>query len=301
MDTLYKILNKMKKRDLIWISKYLKIYFNNSDTKSILINRLLNPLSKKYKIGLPGSEKATTTKKIPLHIQIDSSAEVSEEMTNIKIKGIIEGHFKSLGESSLLKRFLDVPECQKGSEISTHIRHGSKNIVKKHNDDVIKFIDPGKLNLTEQKIQSFIKEIFTQEKASVFAEVYNEKNTGRTKTYIKIPEIFQWGICKNKHNKYVLFVEMEKLEIKKWKKGEKPCLKTVIKQQLKEFLEELYKDTGIVHNDLHFGNISYNGKYITIIDWGESEILNGSPKDGDFVQQNQMENNIKECPKETTP
>ena len=300
MDTLYKILNKMKKRDLIWISKYLKIYFNNSDTKSILINRLLNPLSKKYKIGLPGSGVKKTKK--PLHIQIDSSAEVSEEMTNITIIGIIKGHFKSLGESSLLRRFLDVPECQKGSEISTHIRHGSKNIVKKHKDDVIKFIDPVELNLTEQKIQSFIKEIFTQERASVFADVYNEKNTGgRTKTYIKIPEIFQWGICKNKHNKYVLFVEMENLEIKKWKKGEKPCLKTVIKQQLKEFLEELYKDTGIVHNDLHFGNISYNGKYIAIIDWGESEILNGSPKHGDFVQQNQMENNIKECPKETTP
>lgn len=299
MDTLYKILNKMKKRDLIWISKYLKIYFNNSDTKSILINKLLNPLSKKYKIGLPGSKKVKTTKKRPLHIQIDSSAEVSEEMTNIKIKGIIERHFKSLGESSLLKRFLDVPECQKGSEISTHIRHGSKNIVKKHKDDVIKFIDPVELNLTEQKIQSFIKEIFTQEKASVFADVYNKKYTaGRTKTYIKIPKIFQWGICKNKHNKYVLFVEMEKLEMEKRKKS---CLKTVIKQQLKEFLEELYKDKGIVHNDLHFGNISYNGKYIAIIDWGESEILNGSPKDGDFVQQNQMENNIKECPKETTP
>ena len=91
---------------------------------------------------------------------------------------------------------------------------------------------------------------------------------------------------------------MEKLDNGK---KEKTCLKTVIKQQLKEFLEELYKDTGIVHNDLHFGNISYNGKYIAIIDWGESEILNGSPKDGDFVQQNQMENNIKECPKETTP
>ena len=90
MDTLYKILNKMKKRDLIWISKYLKIYFNNSDTKSILINKLLNPLSKKYKIGLPGSKKVKKTKKRPLHIQIDSSAEVSEEMTNIKIKGIIK-------------------------------------------------------------------------------------------------------------------------------------------------------------------------------------------------------------------
>ncbi len=57
MDTLYKILNKMKKRDLIWISKYLKIYFNNSDTKSILINKLLNPLSKKYKMKKKNKKK----------------------------------------------------------------------------------------------------------------------------------------------------------------------------------------------------------------------------------------------------
>ena len=99
---------------------------------------------------------------------------------------------------------------------------------------------------------------------------------------------------------------MEKLVL-----GKNKCLNSEIKEQLNEFLKNLRIKTGIVHRDLHFGNIYYNDgkdkkkpkeKYIAIIDWGESEILKGeSKKYEDLVQQNQMENNIKECPKETTP
>ena len=318
----------MKKRDLIWISKYLKIYFNKSDTKSILINRLLNPLSKKYKMEkkkkrpklqfLP-SESFTTNDPINIE-EIKTIFESSIE--TFKEEYISHEAFKSSIETSKQKlklpgTFESVEDCYEyKTYLSEHSRDGYTNTVVKYkgkhkNKKIIKFVIPGEgLYLTKDIIKRFIKEIIIQIEARNFANKYK---IGEIK--IKIPEIFKWGICK-KDNKYVLFVEMEKLVL-----GKNKCLNSEIKKQLNEFLKNLRIKTGIVHRDLHFGNIYYHHplvrshreyyndgkneteeKYIAIIDWGESEILKGKSKESeDLVQQNQMQNNIKECTTEKTP
>lgn len=308
MDTLYKILNKMKKRDLIWISKYLKIYFNNSDTKYILINKLLNPLSKKYKMKNKKKRPKITPPQIP-----SESFTTNDPINMEEIKTIFESSIETSKQKLKLPgTFESVEDCYEyETYLSEHSRDGYTNTVVKYkgkdkDKKIIKFVIPGEgLYLTKDIIKRFIKEINIHIEARNFANKYEEiGEIEEIKIKIKIPEIFKWGICK-KDNKYVLFVEMEKLVL-----GKNKCLNSEIKEQLNEFLKNLRIKTGIVHRDLHFGNIYYNdGKdkkkpkeYIAIIDWGESEILKGeSKKYEDLVQQNQMENNIKECPKETTP
>lgn len=185
------------------------------------------------------------------------------------IRGFIQNIKKCMGDIEIKNVYAGKSICTKNIQLGQKISNGAYGNVYEGTYNK-KSCALKQIEISCNDYNENLKSVKT-----ICEEIYNtikEKNILQQMNTHKItPAYYGYTCCFDPvQMKFIIYIAMERVQsstLKEYLETHKRTLNTKEKQKLKDAFSVLHKN-GIIHGDVHTGNIMYDGKQFRILDFG---------------------------------